>query len=288
MFGRDGAARALVPQPGNRRMRHRGDDDAMPGRPLTRASQWLMFDAELDLATDLARTAAAAILEVKNSARATSQEKADHSPVTAADLAADRTIRAGLARFDDAVVTEETFTTGLLPARGRVWIVDPLDGTRDFVAGSADYVVQIALVVDGVPRLGVVCQPETGRLWRGVVDGDDTRCERIDVDAHVHRYARATTKTTTKTTTTTTTRLRLAVSVSHPSPFTDSHHIKVWDTAAPAALMLAAGGSFTSLSSSPLRYDRDVAHDDGAAAFGANGGQWRALLRQALSSLRQG
>ena len=303
-------------------MRHRGDDDAMPGRPLTRASQWLMFDAELDLATDLARTAAAAILEVKNSARATSQEKADHSPVTAADLAADRTIRAGLARFDDAVVTEETFTTGLLPARGRVWIVDPLDGTRDFVAGSADYVVQIALVVDGVPRLGVVCQPETGRLWRGVVDGDDTRCERIDVDAHVHRYARATTKTTTKTTTTTTTRLRLAVSVSHPSPVidalglaldadliargsvglkiaailddeadgyvTDSHHIKVWDTAAPAALMLAAGGSFTSLSSSPLRYDRDVAHDDGAAAFGANGGQWRALLRQALSSLRQG
>lgn len=274
-----------------------------------------MLDVELDLASSLARAAAAAILAVKSTARAHSSDKADHSPVTAADLAADRVIRAGLDRFkidsgnDDVIVTEETFTTGPLPARGRVWIVDPLDGTRDFVAGSVDYVVQIALVVDGVPRLGVVCQPETGRLWRAIVG---ERCEHVDANNVVTTYGAGRSAAGAAP--------RFAVSVSHPSAFidnlgdamkavmiprgsvglkigailddeadgyvTDSRHIKVWDTAAPAAILLAAGGTITSLSGAPLRYDRDVAHDDGVAAFGSMGEHWRLALQTTLSTLR--
>ena len=271
-----------------------------------------MLVAELDLATHLARAAAAAILDVKATARATSTRKADDSPVTAADLAADRLIRVGLGVFDDVVVTEETMKASTLPRHGRVWIVDPLDGTRDFVAGSADYVVQIALVIDGQPRLGVVCQPETGIVWRGIVDGDASICERLHVGGGVVRYERATARQASPAP-------RLVVSVSHPSAVvdaigaslravmiprgsvglkigailddeadgyvTDSVHIKVWDTAAPAAILLAAGGTFTSLSSSPLRYDGAVAHDDGVAAFGPGpSARWREALEHVVAS----
>ncbi|HEY1098277.1 MAG TPA: inositol monophosphatase family protein [Myxococcota bacterium] len=268
--------------------------------------------ALLDHATTVARAAAAAILDVKRSSSITATEKADHSPVTAADLAADAIIRAQLA-VSTPIVTEETWTSTTMPTAGRVWIVDPLDGTKDFVAGRPDYVVQIGLVIDGVPRLGVVCQPETGRVWRGFVDDDGTRrCERLDPDGTVTTYAAATVANTT----TTTTRPRLTISISHPSRaidavcaaigadvvprgsvglkigailddeadgyVTDSRYIKVWDTAAPAAIILAAGGSITSLSGTPLRYDDAVIHDDGVAAFGVGGAALRARVFAAL------
>jgi 3'(2'), 5'-bisphosphate nucleotidase len=248
---------------------------------------------DLTLATSLARAAAAAIVDVTASARRDPSRKADDSPVTPADLAADGVIRAGLAGSGDLIVTEETWSDRALPSSGRVWIVDPLDGTSDFVAGRADYVVQIALVEDGVPRVGVLCHPPSGTVWRGVVDGAASLCERID-DA-------TTTTLRLSATTPLPARPRVCVSVSHPSAVVDfigdvlgadvvgvgsvglkigaivdgradlylsgSRRIKVWDTAAPAAVLAAAGGTMTSLSGRPLRYDGDVRHDDGVAAF---------------------
>ena len=138
------------------------------------------YEADLARATRLARAAATAIVEVTEEARRVPSQKADHSPVTAADLAADRVIRAGLADTGDVVVTEETWDDRPLPATGRVWIVDPLDGTSDFIAGRDDYVVQVALVDDGVARVGVLCHPPTGTVWRGISDGAASMCERID------------------------------------------------------------------------------------------------------------
>ncbi len=93
--------------------------------------------------------------------------KADASPVTAADLAADRIIGAGLrAAFPDvAVVTEEEAAThGDLHGRDFL-IVDPLDGTKEFVQRRGDFTVNIALVQDGVPVRGVVFAPAKGRLF---------------------------------------------------------------------------------------------------------------------------
>jgi 3'(2'), 5'-bisphosphate nucleotidase len=251
------------------------------------------YVADLARATRLARAAAAAIVDVTEGARRDPSLKADDSPVTAADLAADGVIRAGLTDTGDVVVTEESWGERPLPARGRVWIVDPLDGTSDFVAGRADYVVQIALVEDGVPRVGVLCHPPTGTMWRGVVDGDATMCERLDGDTTTALRLLARTPLPP--------RPRVCVSVSHPSAVVDfigdvlgadvvgvgsvglkigaivdgradlyvsgSRRIKVWDTAAPAAVVAAAGGSMTGLSGAPLRYDGDIRHDDGVAAF---------------------
>jgi 3'(2'), 5'-bisphosphate nucleotidase len=122
----------------------------------------------LEPVTDLVVSASAAILDVT---RITANDKPDGSPVTQADLAADAIIVDGLKGLAPQipVVSEERVdqTTGPYPAS--FFIVDPLDGTREFIAGHNDYTVNIALVTAGRPLLGVISAPALGLLWRGVV-----------------------------------------------------------------------------------------------------------------------
>ena len=114
----------------------------------------------------LAIEAGAAILEVYGSGDLGTRAKDDDSPVTRADEAADRIISAGLrAAFPDvALVTEEQAATHSESAATFV-IVDPLDGTKEFVQRRGDFTVNIALVQDGVPTRGVVYAPAKGRLF---------------------------------------------------------------------------------------------------------------------------
>lgn len=95
--------------------------------------------------------------------------KDDRTPVTEADLAADRLIVAGLRAAAPAipVISEERAGAGTPapPEGGRFWLVDPLDGTREFVAGSAEFTVNIALVEDGRPVLGVLHLPALGETY---------------------------------------------------------------------------------------------------------------------------
>ncbi len=92
--------------------------------------------------------------------------KSDNSPVTEADEAADQLIFAGLSKAfpDIAIVTEEQSDSHLVVA-DRFFIVDPLDGTKEFVHRRGDFTVNIALVENGVPVLGVVFAPAKGRLF---------------------------------------------------------------------------------------------------------------------------
>jgi 3'(2'), 5'-bisphosphate nucleotidase len=119
----------------------------------------------------LAREAAAKILEVYESEFAV-QHKDDRSPLTAADLASHRCILAGLERLspDIPVLSEESAEDVPALVRRewkRLWLVDPLDGTREFVKRNGEFTVNIALIDDGVPVFGVVQQPVTGALWWG-------------------------------------------------------------------------------------------------------------------------
>ena len=100
------------------------------------------------------------------------REKSDASPVTEADEAADRLISAGLREeFPNfPLVTEEQAATHDLSA-GTFLIVDPLDGTKEFVKRRGDFTVNIALVEDGVPTLGVVYAPAKGRMFSTAPDG---------------------------------------------------------------------------------------------------------------------
>ena len=98
--------------------------------------------------------------------------KADESPVTAADHAAEALLLDALGALapDTPVVAEEEVAAGRTPAVGRrYFLVDPLDGTREFVRGGKDYTVNVGLIEDGAPVLGVVYAPALGRLFAGEV-----------------------------------------------------------------------------------------------------------------------
>src|SRR5258707_8666225 len=120
--------------------------------------------------TDLVVRAGAAIMAVDRRAMALA-DKADGSPVTEADLAADRIIGEGLARLipDVPVLSEERVPRSRPPYRGSFFLIDPLDGTKEFVAGRAEFTVNLALVTNGTPLLGIIGAPALGLLWRGLV-----------------------------------------------------------------------------------------------------------------------
>ena len=120
--------------------------------------------------TELVVRAGAAILAV-NRGTMTSGGKSDGSPVTEADLAADRVIAEGLARLIPQVQTlsEERTHLAQLPYTSSFFLIDPLDGTKEFLAGRSEFTVNLALVSGGVPLLGIVGAPALGLVWRGLV-----------------------------------------------------------------------------------------------------------------------
>ncbi len=118
----------------------------------------------LQKVTILAEKAGGAILEVYSSGEFDTVEKEDGSPLTRADMAADAVIQEGLALItpDIPVLSEESKAVPFSQRRGwgRFWLVDPLDGTKEFVKRNGEFTVNIALIEDGRPVLGVVHAPE--------------------------------------------------------------------------------------------------------------------------------
>jgi myo-inositol-1(or 4)-monophosphatase len=136
------------------------------------------FEREVDAARRAASAAAQLIARFAQGARE-SWDKAEDSPVTQADLAAHEAIERELrAAFPhDFVLSEESASHDGRRGLERLWIVDPLDGTKEFIAGIPEYAVSIALVLDAEPVVGVVHNPMTGEsFWgargRGAFAGD--------------------------------------------------------------------------------------------------------------------
>ncbi len=109
--------------------------------------------------------------------------KADASPVTEADEAAEVLLTAAIRALDDApIVGEEAHAGGHRPDPcARFWLIDPLDGTKDFIAGRAAYSVNVALIEGGAPILGLVLSPRDGVLWAGATGAGAFR--QADADA---------------------------------------------------------------------------------------------------------
>jgi 3'(2'), 5'-bisphosphate nucleotidase len=120
--------------------------------------------------TDLVIQAGAAILAVNRHAMEIGG-KIDGSPVTEADMAADRIIGEGLARLVPGVsaLSEERAHLAKSAYDGSFFLIDPLDGTKEFVAGRKEFTVNLALVVNGAPLLGIIGAPALGLIWRGLV-----------------------------------------------------------------------------------------------------------------------
>jgi 3'(2'), 5'-bisphosphate nucleotidase len=118
-----------------------------------------------------AREAGEAILEIVRRGYEV-EHKQDSSPVTEADRAAELIVLAALAKAAPGipVIAEEEVAAGRIPAHGDTYfLVDPLDGTKEFVRGGDDYTVNIGLIVGGIPHLGAVFAPATQRLHTGVM-----------------------------------------------------------------------------------------------------------------------
>jgi len=137
-----------------------------PGSPIDRDTA----AALLEPLTRLVVRAGAAILAI-NRASMKINDKVDGSPVTEADLTADRIINDGLARLIPGVpvLSEERADLVKPPFEGSFFLIDPLDGTKEFVAGRAEFTVNLALVTNGMPLLGIIGAPALGLIWRGLV-----------------------------------------------------------------------------------------------------------------------
>ncbi len=232
--------------------------------------------ALLDAVGDLARRAGEAILATVDRLGDV-EEKADGSPVTRADRAANEVLVEGLRKLEPglAIVSEEGDLEGTVRAAGSVyWLVDPLDGTKEFIAGRPEYTVNVALVEAGVPILGVIQVPVNGRLYlaaRGVgarlVDGDS---EAPLAPAAVDRPTRAVVSRSHLNPPTEEFLARLGITETTPC----GSSLKIcavaegladvyprfgptclWDTAAGTAIATTAGCSVVDLSGQPLRYD---------------------------------
>jgi 3'(2'), 5'-bisphosphate nucleotidase len=133
--------------------------------------------------TDLVIRAGAAILAV-NRGGMKIDGKADGSPVTEADLAADRVIGDGLARLAPGLpaISEERLDQAHPPYPGAFFLIDPLDGTKEFVAGRDEFTVNLALVSNATPILGIIGAPALGLIWRGVVGWG---AERLQIGAEI-------------------------------------------------------------------------------------------------------
>src|SRR6476619_6580238 len=96
--------------------------------------------------------------------------KIGHDPVTEADRAVDAVLRQNLLRHGEGWLSEESVDDVSRLSKSRVWVVDPLDGTREFVQGIPEFCVSIGFVEDGRPVAGGICNPATNETFIGAID----------------------------------------------------------------------------------------------------------------------
>jgi len=142
------------------------------------------FEREARVAREAAEAGGAIVARHASAARRASWQKSHDNPVTAADLEANAAICARLrAEFpDDAILSEETADRPERLGAERVWIVDPLDGTKEFVEGVPQFAVSIALALRGRPVAGCVHDPSSGEsFWAGDGLGAHLADQRLSV-----------------------------------------------------------------------------------------------------------
>jgi 3'(2'), 5'-bisphosphate nucleotidase len=231
----------------------------------------------LALAVDLVQQAAAVIMTIRNRGFSTSH-KPDASVVTEADHAAEQLIAAGLraATPDIAVIAEEEVAAGHREIRGSsFWLVDPLDGTREFAQMRDEFAVNIGLVRDHHVVLGAVAVPAHGEIFAGIVGRGATRRDGrgehpisarfppaagLDVIASRHyandpelaKFLNGRPIASLKNAGSALKFCRVAEGVADLYPRLG--RTMEWDTAAPQAVLEAAGGSVKTLDGVRLGY----------------------------------
>lgn len=246
----------------------------------------------VEVARRAALAAGEAILEVY----ATSfdvQQKTDNTPVTEADLASERIILAMLSEaFPDIPIASEELVEaeGLPPWAARFWAVDPLDGTKEFIARNNEFAVLIALVEDGIPVLGVVHGPALGVTYTACGSGTATRQRNGAQPEPIHgrtappdglvvihsrsnensrRLAEFLQHYPVRERKKCGSALKFGVIAAGEADFYPRFGTTMeWDTAAGQAILEAAGGRVETLTGTPLRYGKPGLKNDGFLAWG--------------------
>lgn len=244
----------------------------------------LPFAPELEVATELGRAAGAILLRHYHSPFLVEQKVnalKELEEVTAADREAnDLIVRRLAAEFpEDGILAEESADTEHRLDKSRVWMIDPMDGTKNFIQRDGDFAVQIGLAIDGESVAGVVYQPVRDVLYRAArgagswIEAPDRAAAKMSVSKIVapHEMVLASSRSHRSP------RMELVVSsfgfkdevrrgsvgvkigliteqladlYLHLSPST-----KQWDTCAPEIILIEAGGRLTDLFGQPLRYN---------------------------------
>lgn len=260
-----------------------------------------LFEHELEIAIDVVRRCGTIALEIQAGGEDTLQtsDKAnDQGPVTRADLAVESAIVAALrAAFpNDAILAEESAAASNWRQAKRVWMIDPVDGTKDFANGDPSWAIHVGLTIEGHPTLGVVHEPGHDRMCWGVSHPhrqyawcrrrDEAQVEALHglgrserqwrlVTSKSHRSERLDALmqllgiTPEQTLRTASTGVKISMVArgeadfyAHPTVGT-----KLWDSAAPQAILHAAGGRLTDMRGQPLVYTGpDLGNDFGLLA----------------------
>ena len=210
------------------------------------------------------------------------QWKTANEPVTEADMASNEFIVNHISKQfpDEGLLAEETFDDLQRLQKKRVWMIDPMDGTKEFISRNGEFSVMVGLVEEGAPILGIVYQPTEKRMYIGaknaiaIMEDDD---EVVDLNVSDRNIV---------------SQLRLVVSRSHLEPIVEdirrnmeitdlrqsgsvgikcgliargecdvyihpTQHAKLWDSCGPQAILEAAGGRMTDLHGNPLVYFKE-------------------------------
>ena len=239
------------------------------------------YTRELEFAARVAREASV-LVRGYHGKKLHIQIKPGDEPVSEADHAANELIVARLREAfpNDVVLSEEIPDTGERLGKPRVWMVDPIDGTRDFVMGDSGFVVMVGLAIDGRPTVGAVGHPLSEQVYAGVVGAGAWREDASGARTPLHTSTLAQPPD-----------IRLVASKSHRTSridavkkalqITDEMNVgsiglkiglvsealrdlyvytggrtKIWDTCGPEAILAAAGGRMTDVDGNPLVYDK--------------------------------
>jgi 3'(2'), 5'-bisphosphate nucleotidase len=273
------------------------------------------FDREITIACELAREAGAILLAHYHSPFLVEQKinaLQEIEEVTAADREAnDLIVRRLLMEFpEDGILAEESKDTERRLEKDRVWLIDPMDGTKNFIQRDGDFAVQIGLAVGGQVVAGAVYQPDRDTLYRAVSSGGAW----IETKDAAARRMSVSTQTNPR-------EMVLASSRSHRSPRMErvvnlfgfksevrrgsvgvkigliteqqadlylhlSPSTKQWDTCAPEIILHEAGGQLTDLFGQPLRYN-GVRIDNRNGIVATNGAAHDVVIEKLRPLLRE-
>jgi 3'(2'), 5'-bisphosphate nucleotidase len=250
------------------------------------------FARELEVGERLAREAGALVVQIRAGGAWKVEMKPGDEPVTIADRQASELVVRGLrAAFpDDVIISEESDDDLARLAADRVWYVDPIDGTKDFIAGRAGFAVMIGLTVAAQPVVGVVYQPIGDNLFRasgteGWFDAPGQPPRRLAVsDVRDSSKSRLVASASNRTAAIDAVKnalgiadelnigsvgLKLAlIALGERDLYVNpSAKCKLWDVCAPDVILRSAGGLLTDAHGAPVRYDlADLACRSGLVA----------------------